>query len=291
MDRRLITRRGALAGAALIGAGGWSGGPAADDALAALEHRLGGRLGVMALDTGSGRRIGHRAGERFPMCSTFKWMLAAAVLAKVDAGRERLDRVIRYGPADLLGNAPVARANLGKGGLPVGELAAAAVEVSDNTAANLLLASVGGPKGLTGWLRSIGDAVTRLDRTEPELNSAILGDPRDTTTPEAEVATMQTVLLGPVLKPPSRERLLGWMKAVTTGKTRLRAGLPSDWTVGDKTGTSAADRGVANDLAIAWPPGRAPILIAGFVHAPSAAPDARDATLAEVGRVVAGWAA
>jgi beta-lactamase class A len=224
------------------------------------------------------------------MCSTFKWMLAAAVLARVDAGGERLDRVIRYGPKDLLGNAPVARANLARGGLPVGELAAAAVEVSDNTAANLLLASVGGPQGLTRWLRSIGDGVTRLDRYEPELNSAIAGDPRDTATPEQEVATLRKILLGQVLAEASRERLLGWMRAVKTGGTRLRAGLPAGWTVADKTGTSATDRGVANDVAVVWPPGRAPILIAAFLVAPSAAPDARDATLAEAARTVAGWA-
>jgi beta-lactamase class A len=292
MTSFFITRRVALAGVAGAMAAP-AFGAARDpwgERLAAIERKLVGRIGVLALDTGNGRAIGRRADERFPMCSTFKWMLAAAVLARVDAGRERLERPIRYSAADLLSNAPVAKANLAKGELGVEALCAAAVEVSDNTAANLLLASLGGPAGLTRWLRSIGDDVTRLDRNEPTLNTAIPGDPRDTTTPRAEVATLRKVLLGPVLKPASRERLLGWMKASTTGLKRLRAGLPRDWTAGDKTGTSFEDRGVANDEAIAWPPGRAPVLIAAFVVAPSAKHEAREAAIADIARVVAEWA-
>jgi beta-lactamase class A len=293
MTSPLITRRLALAAvAAASSAPAFAAGSEPwGERLAAIEHRVRGRLGALALDTGSGRRIGLREGERFPMCSSFKWMLAACVLARVDAGRERLDRVVRYSPADLLENSPVTQANLAKGGLPVAELCAAAVAVSDNGAANLLLASVGGPRELTRWLRSTGDAVTRLDRNEPSLNSAIPGDPRDTTTPEAEVATLRRLLLGPVLTPQSRERLIGWMKQTTTGAKRLRAGLPASWTVGHKTGTSGDRAGVSNDEAIASPPGRAPILIATFLVAPAVSTDARDAALADVARVVAAWAA
>jgi beta-lactamase class A len=224
------------------------------------------------------------------MCSTFKWLLAAAVLARVDAGRERLDRVIRYGASDLLSYAPVARAKVALGGLSVRELCAAAVELSDNTAANLLLASLGGPAGLTQWLRSIGDPSTRLDRTEVALNSSIPGDARDTTTPEAMVADMRKVLLGSVLSPASRQPLLDWLISCQTGLKRLRSGLPNDWRVGDKTGTWDGRWSTSNDLAIAWPPGRAPILMFAYSTSGPAGAEARDAALAEVGRLVAEWA-
>lgn len=253
--------------------------------LAALEARAGGRLGVVALDTGSGRRLAHRAGERFPMCSTFKVLLAGTVLQRVDRGELRLDLRLPYGKADLLAYAPVTTARLAEGGLAVGELCAAAVEVSDNTAANLLLASVGGPGAVTAFARSLGDPVTRLDRTEPALNEARPGDPRDTTTPEAMVATLRTLLLGPALKPESRARLEGWMAACTTGGTRLRAGLPKDWAVGDKTGSGA--RGTVNDVAILRPPHRAPILVAAYFTGSRASGKDREAVLAEVGRIVA----
>lgn len=289
-----LDRRAALAAAAAFavapGLAAASPADAWNARLAEIERRLGGRLGVLALDTGTGARIGWRTGERFPMCSSFKWLLAAAVLARVDAGRERLDRQIRYGAADVLGHAPVTRAHLAHGALSVRELCAAAVEVSDNGAANLLLRTLGGPQGLTHWLRSIGDPATRLDRMELALNSSIPGDPRDTTTPDAMVGSMQRVLLGPVLSAASRQELLGWLEACRTGENRLRAGLPRDWRVGDKTGTAGNRYASTNDLAIAWPPGRAAILIFGYSTAGPASVEAREAALAEVGRVVAEWA-
>ena len=258
----------------------------AEARLAALEARAGGRLGVAALDTGSGQRLAHRAGERFPLCSTFKVLLAGAVLAQVDAGRERLDRRIPYGKADLLAWAPVTRARVAEGGMAVGDLCAAAVEASDNTAANLLLAALGGPSAVTAFARSLGDPTTRLDRTEPALNEARPGDPRDTTTPEAMVGSLQALLLGQALAPGSRVRLEGWMTACTTGGARLRAGLPKDWGVGDKTGSGA--RGTVNDVAILRPPGRPPILVAAYFTGSTASGKDRDAVLAEVGRIVAG---
>lgn len=253
--------------------------------LAALEARIGGRLGVAALDTGTGRRLTHRAGERFPMCSTFKVLLAGAVLGRVDAGRERLDRRLPYGKADLLAYAPVTTARAAEGGLTMGELCAAAVEVSDNTAANLLLASIGGPEAVTAFARTLGDPVTRLDRTEPALNEARPGDPRDTTTPEAMAATLRALLLGSALKPASRARLEGWMAACATGGTRLRSGLPKDWAVADKTGSGA--RGTVNDVALLRPPHRAPLLITAYYTGSRATGKDRDAVLAEVGRLVA----
>jgi beta-lactamase class A len=254
------------------------------DRLRAIEATLGGRLGVAAIDTGHGRRVVYRDQERFPMCSTFKVLLGAQVLSRVDAGQEQLDRVIPYGAADLLDYAPVTRAHVAEGGMTVDALTAAAVEQSDNTAANLLLATLGGPAGLTQYVRSIGDSVTRLDRLEPTLNSAEPGDNRDTTTPGAMLKDLQVVLLDTALARPSRDRLVSWLVGGTTGDTKLRAGLPAGWRVGDKTGTGA--HGSNNDVALAWPPSGPPVVIAAYSVGSSATQAARDAALAEVARVV-----
>lgn len=256
--------------------------------LDAIEARVGGRLGVSVLDTASGRRLAHREHERFPMCSTFKWLLAAQVLSRVDAGHEQFDRIVRYTPNDLLEYAPITRAHVQDGSMSVQALAEAAVEYSDNTAANLLLASAGGPNGLTAWLHQIGDPSTRLDRNEPALNTSAPGDPRDTTTPAAMVADLQTLLLGTRLAASSRDLLTDWLVRNTTGAARLRAGLPPDWRVGDKTGTGA--RGSTNDVAIVWPPHRAPILIAAYLTGTAARIERRQGALEAVGRVVAQWA-
>jgi beta-lactamase class A len=264
----------------------------AEPDLAAIERRLGGRLGVAARSTDR-VLVRHRADERFPLCSTFKVLAAAAVLARVDAGSEDLDQTVTYGAGDLLSYAPVTRKTLEAGGgtarISVSELCAAALEWSDNTAANLLLARLGGPEGLTAWLRATGDPLTRLDRTEPTLNSAIPGDPRDTTSPEAMRATLDRLLLGSVLSAPSRERLEGLMVACHTGARRLRAGLPKDWTVGDKTGSG--DNGSVNDVAILRPPGRAPVTAAVYVTGSTAPAEVYDAAWAEIGRLIAARAA
>ena len=265
--------------------------PGSPRGLAAIEARVGGRLGVAALDTGSGRRIEYRAEDRFAMCSTFKLLLAAVVLARVDAERESLDRVVAYGPRDLLDYAPVTKEHLPEGGMTVSALCAASVELSDNTAANLLLASIGGPEGLTRYARSLGDTVTRLDRVEPWLNANEPGDPRDTTTPAAMLADVKTLLLADALSAASRERLATWLSASGTGAARLRAGFPPEWRSGDKTGTG--NGGATNDVAIAWPPGRPPVIVAAYLSGSSAPLAAREAALAEVGRLVAadpgGW--
>jgi beta-lactamase class A len=243
---------------------------------------------VAALDIASGRRLAWRADERFPMCSTFKAMAVAAVLAKVDAGQERLDRFVRYGEADLLAYAPVTRAHVGQGGLPLGDLCTAAIEYSDNGAANLILASLGGPSGWTRYVRSLGDGVSRLDRAEPTLNTSLPGDPRDTTTPVAALADLQKTALGAALKPASRRRLQDWMVACKTGETRLRAGLPRRWRVGDKTGTWSAENAFAssNDIAVVWTDTQ-PILITCYVTGPDAVPaKLRDAAITDVARLV-----
>jgi beta-lactamase class A len=252
---------------------------------AEIEASVGGRVGVFALDTGSGRPLAHRPDERFAMCSTSKWVLAAAVLARVDAGAVSLDDRVTFGPNDLLDYAPVTRAHVTDGSLTVEALARAAVVVSDNTAANLLFTKVDGPEGLTTFVRSLGDSMTRFDRDEPSLNENAPGDPRDTTSPRAMVGLMRSVFSGSVLSPESRARLLAWLRACETGKDRLRAGLPADWIVGDKTGTGA--RGAVNDLAIAIPPRRAPVLVAAYLSDGSAAHPALVAAHADIARLVA----
>jgi beta-lactamase class A len=255
------------------------------DRIGAIEQRLGGQLGVLAIDTGTGRKIENRATERFPMCSTFKLLLAGAVLDRIDKHQENLDRRITYGERDLLEWAPVAKEHLKEGGMTVEAMCAAAIEYSDNTAANLLLRSIGGPGKLTEYLRSIGDKATRLDRNEPDLNTAIAGDPRDTATPTSMLNSVNTLVLGQALSENSRKQLADWLVANTTGGARLRAGLPADWRIGDKTGTG--QNGATNDVAIVWPPDRAPILIVAFFVGSKADGSKREAAIAEIGRIVA----
>jgi beta-lactamase class A len=273
-----------------------AGQPATDTAaaLAALEARAGGRLGVCLLDTGSGRLVGHRLDERFAMCSTFKLPLAALVLRAAEAGRLRLDDAVAITKADLVAYAPVVEPKVGQT-LTLAALAEAAQTTSDNAAANLLLARLGGPAGFTAALRGLGDSVTRLDRTEPQLNVVKPGEEHDTTSPRAMAATMARLLTGDVLSAASRERLIGWMVATTTGGKRLRAGLPSSWRAGDKTGTAqaAAMTDKVNDLAITWPPGKAPVVITAYFDSSrrtNATQPADEAALAEVGRIAAAWA-
>ncbi len=276
----MLTRRLVMLGSAALCATPAFG----QDALAGLEAKSGGRLGVAVLDTGSGRTLQHRAEERFAMCSTFKLMLAAAVLARVDAGTEQAERVIRYGKSDLLTHSPVTEKFV-LTGASVETLCAAVVRDSDNTGANLLLDTLGGPSGWTAFARQIGDKTSRLDRTELALNSAIPGDPRDTTTPSAMLEDLHHVLLGDVLSPRWRKFLIDTMAASTTGLKRLRAGLPTNWRAADKTGTGF--KGPCNDIGIFMPPGRAPVLACAFL-ADTVLPDTeQEGILAEVGRLIA----
>lgn len=256
-----------------------------DDRLAALERRHGGRLGVSILDTGNGRRISQRGGERFLLCSTFKLLAVAAVLARVDRGAERLERRIVFGREAVLAYAPVTSRRAGPPGMTVSELCAAALVVSDNTAANLLLASMGGPAAVTALVRGLGDPLTRLDRIEPDLNVGSPGDLRDTTTPDAMLGTMRQLLLGATLLGASRERLGGWLRGCATGGEQLRAGMPAGWVVGDKTGSGSHNE--SNDVAIIWPPQRKPLLVTAYYAGSSADLAGRHAVLAEVGRIAA----
>jgi beta-lactamase class A len=227
-----------------------------------LEGASGGRLGVALFDSGSGDRFAYRGDERFPMCSTFKLLLAAAVLRRTEQGKESLSRRIAVRPGALVSWSPFTEKRVG-GEASVEELCAAAMTLSDNTAANLLLATIGGPAGIGAFARTLGDESTRLDRMETALNSATPGDLRDTTTPLAMLGNLRELLLGDALGVDSRERLLRWMRANTTGGDRLRAGLPPQWQIGDKTGSGA--KGTTNDIAILWPPGGKPLLVCAYL--------------------------
>lgn len=252
--------------------------------LAEIEARCGGRLGVGVLDTQSGRTVGHRGDERFPMCSTHKALGAAAVLARVDQGDEHLDRRVHFDAEKVLPYSPGTKAHAGAEGMTLAAICEAAVVLSDNTAANLMLDAIGGPAGLTAYLRGLGDDVTRLDRTEPTLNEALPGDPRDTTSPFAMAADLSQFVLGEALTPASREQLTTWLRAGKTGDARLRAGVPQGWRVGEKTGTG--DKGTANDAGVLWPPERRAVVVTAFITGSNATLDVQNAAIADVARAV-----
>ncbi len=293
-----LSRRQALAGSLLLAPAvtatlnsspafaGSTGKADVEGRLAALERRTGGRLGIAIHDMAGGQTFGHRAEERFLMLSTFKFLLAAFVLARADREKEQLDRRIAFTKRDLVSWSPVTEKHAGGPGLTVAELCEATVTTSDNTAANLLLASFGGPAALTGFVRSLGDDITRHDRTEPALNAHDGPDDlRDTTTPAAIAATMRKLLFGEALSRRSRDRLNAWLITNRTGDARLRAGFPPDWLVGDKTGTN--NKGGANDIGVAWPSGRGALIVTAFCEMPEAKPDARNAAMAEAARIAA----
>jgi beta-lactamase class A len=253
-------------------------------AIADYERDSSGRIGLFAENLRTGAKIEWRARERFVMCSTFKASLAACVLAHVDRGQVRLDELIAYGPNDLLEYAPVAKENLEKGAMSVADMCEAAVEQSDNTCANALLARMGGPPALTAFWRSIGDTVSRLDHNEPELNRSPPGDPHDTTTPVAMAGNLRRLILGKVLSPDSRERLTGWMSGCKTGDRRLRAGLPKSWRVGDKTGKNGKD--AFGDIAVTWSTRNEPILIAVYTQGGTPTSAQVEAVFAGIGQYV-----
>jgi beta-lactamase class A len=234
---------------------------ASASAFALLEKELGGRLGVAAINLGNGMQTGHRTGERFPMCSTFKAIVAAAILQRSASDPALLKRHIPITKTDMVSHAPISEPNIGKG-MSVEELCAATVQYSDNPAANLLMKVLGGPEAVTAYARSVGDTEFRLDRWETELNSAIPGDPRDTTTPLAMMRTLQALVVGDALGAPQRQQLKDWLLGNTTGGKLIRAGTPAGWVVGDKTGGGAY--GARNDIGVIWPPGQAPIVIAVY---------------------------
>ena len=249
-----------------------------------IEASSGGRLGVAVHDTATGRRWGHRSDERFPMCSTFKLLACGAVLQRADAGHEDLQRRIRFAAGDLVTYSPVTKDRTGGDGMTLGELCQAAMTVGDNTAGNLILASLGGPSGVTAFARSIGDPVTRLDRIETELNEATPGDVRDTTTPDAMAGDLDSLVIGGGLSRRSRAQLTTWLLGCRTGAGKLRAGLPEDWRVGDKTGGGAF--GTTNDVAVIWPPDRQPVVVCVYLTNTKASFAEGNATIAGVARLI-----
>ncbi len=278
-----LSRRAVLAGLSMVLGAART---ADDPAIAAIEQRHGGRLGMFAVDTGSGRTLAHRADERFLMCSTFKTLLAALTLARVDGGQEGLTRMVAYGKRDLIFTSPVTQANVASGRMSVEDLLRAMLVHSDNTAAILLMRRAGGPAALTRFLRRIGDRVSRSDRYEPASNRA--DGARDTTSPRAIIGAARQLLLGNVLAPASRAQLEAAMIACVTGASRLRAALPEGWSVGHRSGENLTEE--SNDTAIVRPPGRAPLLVAVYYDAPRTSVADREAVLREAGSAFVAWA-
>lgn len=287
----MTTRRTFLIGTAVwLGAGApWSASFAQSlqdlkEKIAGIEGKAKGRLGVAVLDTGSDRRFSYRGDERFPMCSTFKLLAAAAILKRVEQGQETLGRRVHFSKSDLVTYSPATEKHL-ESGMTVAELCEAAITLSDNTAGNLMLDMTGGPSGVTAFARALGDSVTRLDRTEPALNEAVPGDPRDTTAPAAMAENLRKLMFGDALAKSSSEQLKAWLLANKTGDTRLRARLPAGWRVGDKTGSG--ERGSTNDVGILWPPDAAPLIVAAYLTQTAASMNERNEALAAVGEAAA----
>ncbi|HEX8448391.1 MAG TPA: class A beta-lactamase [Allosphingosinicella sp.] len=296
IDRRTFLAAGA---GAVLAAGCGAAPPAPDsepgrkaiDALARFEAIRGtlgpgGRLGVAAIDTGTGRELRFDSESLYSMASTFKFPLAGAVLGLADEGRLSLEEKLPIPPGKPLDNSPAVERYRAEGSLSIVRLCSAIVELSDNSAANMLLRRIGGPEALTRFIRSCGDPVTRLDRFEIELNSNLPGDPRDSTSPAAMMGLARTLVLGDRLSQQSRRHLSTWLTKSVPGADRLKAGLPSPpWLVGHKTGTGA--NGAVNDVAVAWRSGRAPIVIACYQSGGTADRPVRFAAHAAVGRLVA----
>ncbi len=249
-----------------------------------LERRLGARLGVAIVDTGSGETASHRSDERFPLNSTFKAFACAGLLARVDAGEESPERTVEFAQKDLVTYSPVTEKRVGGAGMTLAELCEAATATSDNTAANLVLHAIGGPQALTAFMRSVGDGETRLDRREPDLNEAAPGDPRDTTTPAAAAESLRKLVLGTALSQPSRRRLTEWLVGNTVGGPLLRASLPDGWRIADRTG--AGGFGSRSVVAVVWPPDRAPLVAAVYLTGTAASMTDRNRAIAEIGELI-----
>ncbi|WP_269583117.1 class A beta-lactamase [Roseibium sp. Sym1] len=245
------------------------------------ETRLSARIGVAVIDTETGDTWQHRGDERFPTNSTFKAFLCAALL---DAGAKGLvdpDRKVMIRDSDLVSYSPVTEKHVGGAPLSLRDLCEITVTISDNAAANLVMKEIGGPEALTAYLRAIGDDVTRSDRWEPELNSGIPGDERDTTSPDAAARTLKKLVLEETLPDAGRKQLTDWLVGNKVGNATLRAGLPDGWRIADKTGAGA------NNIAVIWPDGRKPVVIAIYITQTAASFEARNNAIAGIGRALA----
>ena len=263
-----------------------SGTSLATTRLEKLEKDLGGRLGVFVLDTATGTQFGYRAEERFALCSTFKVLAAAAILKKSEQVEGLMQRFVKYGQSDLVSYSPITQKHIGEG-MTVADLCAAGIQYSDNTAGNLLMTILGGPRAVSAFARTIGDTEFRLDRWETALNTAIPNDPRDTSTPMAMGRSLHRLVLGDALQPAHRTQLRDWLLGNTTGAARIRAGVPTDWTVADKTG--GGDYGTANDVAVLWPPHREPVVIAVYTTQHTKDATARSDEIASAAQIALDW--
>ena len=252
--------------------------------MVALESVHGGKIGVYAINTANNQKLGYRSDERFAMCSTHKLLLVAAVLSRVDKQKDSLDRLVKFSQSDIQNYAPIAKQHLEQGRMSVADLSSATIQYSDNTTANLLLKSIGGPKAFNRYMHTLGDRITRLDRYEPEINTNIPLDPRDTTTPSAITNTMYKLLVGNELSPNSKELLLEWLIGNTTGNKKLRAGINPNWKVGDKTGSG--ENGASSDVAIVWPTDSKPWLIAVYYTDTKSSPEQHSVVIAKVGKII-----
>ena len=259
------------------------GQPSKENPFAQIEAQIQGRLGVAVLDSGNERTMQYRADERFPLCSTFKLMLVATILKQSVQQKNLLAKHIRYGKKDLVNHSPVTEQHVASG-MRIDELCAATIQYSDNAAANLLLKELNGPPAVTAFARSIGDNTFRLDRYEPQMSASVPGDSRDTTTPMAMVQSMQKLILGDTLPPAQRDQLTNWLRGNTTGGEKIRAGVPADWQVADKTG--GGDYGTTNDIAILYPPNRAPVFVALYLTQDTKEAKMRPDLLAAATRII-----
>jgi beta-lactamase class A len=275
-----FTRRTALVAAAAASVRAVAG--ETSDPVSALEASTGGRIGLCGLNTGTGASIGHRADERFAFCSTFKLLAVAAILKRSEVEATVLERRVHYTEEDLVNYSPVTGQHAGEG-MTVAALCAGALQYSDNTAANLITGLLGGPDAVTAFARSIGDDRFRLDRLETALNTAIPGDLRDTATPAAMMADLSGLALGNLLAAPQRDQLVTWMRGSRTGAKRIRAAVPADWVVADKTGSG--DYGTANDIAVLWPPGKAALVLTVYSTREKQDAALRDDTVAEAAKL------
>lgn len=250
-----------------------------------VEQHLNARLGFSLLDTDTGAAWNYQADQRFPMCSTFKVIASAAFLARVDRGEDSLDRRVVIRESDLVSYSPLTETRIGGEGMTMAEICKAALTLSDNTAGNTILESIGGPMGVTEFARSVGDNVSRLDRWETDLNEALVGDVRDTTSPNAITQTLRELLLGDMLSENSKQQLQEWMIGNKTGDAKLRAGFPSSWIVGDKTG--GGENGTMADVAIVWPENRSPLIVAVYMTETTASFDDRNEGIAQIANALA----
>lgn len=282
----MITRRDLLGLALAAALAPEAQAASAASALKAIKKRSGGRLGVHILDSQSGKRLTLDDDSRYAMASTFKLPLVASLLWQIDHGAFPLTQVLTFDRTDLVANSPIIQKAIEQGvtELTVRDLCGAAVAYSDNAATNVLLKAMGGPEAFTKFMRSIGDETTRLDRIEPDLNSNLPGDERDTTTPHAMVESLLKIFTQNVLTLASRALLIDWMTTSRTGLDRVRKGLPKSWQTGDKTGTG--QNGAVNDLVVTWPPERRPILIAVYMSESKLETVQLAAAHAEIGQIV-----